>query len=254
LRDLLKQQTSSADHSSLPPGGPPVIDANGSADQTNGAANGVNLAAENANYAAVAAAAAASAAATERKLVEVTGHAKDLEATSVRLQRDLRELEAQREDNEARIATLEQRYLAAQQEATIAHEKASHVSSELISREAELKQSEERVNHLHIEVDMLKNKNEDLLVQLEKYRNGTDQATKCEVSEQIVSSTGSVGALENGLGSRSLEAQSEESKAAGLSDADASNLRQQLSQADDRLREMQAAMTETQAELQRARQ
>uniref|UniRef100_A0A0X3NN01 SAM domain-containing protein n=1 Tax=Schistocephalus solidus TaxID=70667 RepID=A0A0X3NN01_SCHSO len=268
LRDLLKQQTSSADHSSLPPGGPPVIDANGSADQTNGAANGVNLAAENANYAAVAAAAAASAAATERKLVEVTGHAKDLEATvaslqkelshshdqSVRLQRDLRELEAQREDNEARIATLEQRYLAAQQEATIAHEKASHVSSELISREAELKQSEERVNHLHIEVDMLKNKNEDLLVQLEKYRNGTDQATKCEVSEQIVSSTGSVGALENGLGSRSLEAQSEESKAAGLSDADASNLRQQLSQADDRLREMQAAMTEIQAELQRARQ
>ncbi|BHF58634.1 Liprin-alpha-1 [Sparganum proliferum] len=268
LRDLLKQQTSTTDHSSLPPGGPPVIDANGSADQTNGGTNGANLAAENANYAAVAAAAAASAAATERKLVEVTGHAKDLEATvtslqkelshshdqSVRLQRDLRELEAQREDNEARIATLEQRYLAAQHEATIAHEKASHVSSELISREAELKQSEERVNHLRIEVDMLKNKNEDLLVQLEKYRQGTDEAAKCEASEQIVSSTGSVGALENSAGSRSIEAQSEETKTAGLSDADASNLRQQLSQADDRLREMQAAMTETQAELQRARQ
>nr|VZI24753.1 unnamed protein product [Spirometra erinaceieuropaei] len=268
LRDLLKQQTSTTDHSSLPPGGPPVIDANGSADQTNGGTNGANLAAENANYAAVAAAAAASAAATERKLVEVTGHAKDLEATvtslqkelshshdqSVRLQRDLRELEAQREDNEARIATLEQRYLAAQHEATIAHEKASHVSSELISREAELKQSEERVNHLRIEVDMLKNKNEDLLVQLEKYRQGTDEAAKCEASEQIVSSTGSVGALENSAGSKSIEAQSEETKTAGLSDADASNLRQQLSQADDRLREMQAAMTETQAELQRARQ
>ncbi|VDN20246.1 unnamed protein product [Dibothriocephalus latus] len=201
------------------------------------------MAAENANYAAVAAAAAASAAATERKLVE-----------SVRLQRDLRELEAQREDNEARIATLEQRYLSAQHEATIAHEKASHVSSELISREAELKQSEERVNHLHIEVDMLKNKNEDLLVQLEKYRNGTDQTTKGEASEQIVSSTGSVGTLENGVAAKPQEAQSEEHKAAALSDADASNLRQQLSQADDRIREMQAAMTETQAELQRARQ
>ncbi|VDP07448.1 unnamed protein product, partial [Schistosoma margrebowiei] len=33
-----------------------------------------------------------------------------------RLQRELRELEAQREDQEARIATLEQRYLATQRE------------------------------------------------------------------------------------------------------------------------------------------
>lgn len=47
------------------------------------------LASENANYAAVAAAAAMSAATTDRKLVEVTGRAKDLEATVSTLQKEL---------------------------------------------------------------------------------------------------------------------------------------------------------------------
>lgn len=57
-----------------------------------------------------------------------------------RLQRDLRESEAQREDQESRISTLEQRYLAAQHDATAAHEKANRIGADLISRDSELKQ------------------------------------------------------------------------------------------------------------------
>lgn len=59
---------------------------------------------------------------------------------TLRLQRELRELEAQREDQEARITTLEQRYLASQREATGALDRLSRSQSELISREVELKQ------------------------------------------------------------------------------------------------------------------
>lgn len=56
------------------------------------------------------------------------------------MQRDLRESEAQREDQEARISTLEQRYLEAQHDATVAHEKANRIGADLISRDSELKQ------------------------------------------------------------------------------------------------------------------
>ena len=67
---------------SQPPGSPPVngTDAGGREGGSGG---------EDTNYAAVAAAAAASAAATERKLVEVTERARDLEATISSLQKEL---------------------------------------------------------------------------------------------------------------------------------------------------------------------
>ncbi|VDQ01757.1 unnamed protein product [Trichobilharzia regenti] len=116
---------------SLPPGGPPV-NLKDSGDE----------------------AAAASAVAAERKLAEVTTKSRDLEASNTtlqkelsrahdqisRLQRELRELEAQREDQEARIATLEQRYLSTQREATGTLDRLSRAQSELITREIELKQ------------------------------------------------------------------------------------------------------------------
>ncbi|VDO05419.1 unnamed protein product [Rodentolepis nana] len=202
------------------------------------------------NYAAVAAAAAASAAATERKLVEVTERARDLDSTIstlqkelgraqdqvTRMQRDLRESEAQREDQEARISTLEQRYLAAQHDATAAHEKANRIGADLISRDSELKQSEERGNHLRVEVDMLRNKNEDLQVLLEKYQSQEG---------------GQLSSIASGNADTTLD------QAGSSVDDKESNIRAmraELSQADDRLREVQAAMAETQAELQRARQ
>lgn len=63
-----------------------------------------------------------------------------LSLKTTRMQRDLRESEAQREDQEARISTLEQRYLAAQHDATAAHEKANRIGADLIGRDSELKQ------------------------------------------------------------------------------------------------------------------
>ncbi|VDM33506.1 unnamed protein product [Hydatigera taeniaeformis] len=98
-----------------------------------------------------------------------------------RLQRDLRESEAQREDQESRISTLEQRYLAAQHDATAAHEKANPDPSAAVSVPSTI-----------------------------------------EISE--------------------------------LQESNIRAMRAELTQADDRLREVQAAMAETQAELQRARQ
>ncbi|VUZ45569.1 unnamed protein product [Hymenolepis diminuta] len=202
------------------------------------------------NYAAVAAAAAASAAATERKLVEVTEKARDLESTistlqkelgraqdqTTRMQRDLRESEAQREDQEARISTLEQRYLAAQHDATAAHEKANRIGADLIGRDSELKQSEERVNHLRVELDMLRNKNEDLQVLLEKYQSQEGGQPSSVASDNANATSDQAG----------NSAEDKESNIRAM--------RAELSQADDRLREVQAAMAETQAELQRARQ
>ena len=58
----------------------------------------------------------------------------------LRWQRELRESEAQREEQEARINSLEQRYLATQREATSALDRLSRAQSELIGREVELKQ------------------------------------------------------------------------------------------------------------------
>nr|CDS15415.1 liprin alpha 2 [Echinococcus granulosus] len=237
---------------SQPPGGPPV---NG-AEVGGGGKEGGN--GEGTNYAAVAAAAAASAAATERKLVEVTERARDLESTITtlqkelgraqdqvaRLQRDLRESEAQREDQESRISTLEQRYLAAQHDATAAHEKANRIDADLISRDSELKQSEERVNHLKVEVDMLRNKNEDLQVMLEKYQSQ-------EGDQPAPVASGSAASPTDPSAVASVPSATEASE---LQESSIRAMRAELTQADDRLREVQAAMAETQAELQRARQ
>uniref|UniRef100_A0A5K3ELW8 Liprin-alpha-2 n=1 Tax=Mesocestoides corti TaxID=53468 RepID=A0A5K3ELW8_MESCO len=231
---------------SQPPGGPPL---NGGepAGARDGGRDAENP--EGTNYAAVAAAAAASAAATERKLVEVTEKARDLESNVstlqkdlgraqdqvTRLQRDLRESEAQREDQEARISTLEQRYLAAQHDATAAHEKANRIGADLISRDSELKQSEERVSHLKIELDMLRNKNEDLQVMMEKYQSQE-------------------GGQPSSTASASTTSPFVENVAGDQHESTIKAMKAELSQADDRLREVQAAMAETQAELQRARQ
>ncbi|XP_069132234.1 liprin-alpha-1-like isoform X5 [Argopecten irradians] len=63
----------------------------------------------------------------------------------VKLQRDLRESLAQREDQEERIATLEKRYLNAQRESTSLHDLNDKLESELANKESQLKSSEEKM-------------------------------------------------------------------------------------------------------------
>lgn len=59
--------------------------------------------------------------------------------TNVKLQRDLRENVAQKEDQEERIATLEKRYLNAQRESTSLHDLNEKLEQELQHKKAQLK-------------------------------------------------------------------------------------------------------------------
>ncbi len=59
--------------------------------------------------------------------------------TCIKLQRDLRENVAQKEDQEERIATLEKRYLNAQRESTSLHDLNEKLEQELRHKEAQIK-------------------------------------------------------------------------------------------------------------------
>ncbi|CAF4849449.1 unnamed protein product [Pieris macdunnoughi] len=63
----------------------------------------------------------------------------------IKLQRDLRENVAQKEDQEERIATLEKRYLNAQRESTSLHDLNEKLEQELQHKQAQLKLQEEKI-------------------------------------------------------------------------------------------------------------
>ncbi|KAL0276561.1 UNVERIFIED_CONTAM: hypothetical protein PYX00_004119 [Menopon gallinae] len=65
--------------------------------------------------------------------------------TCSKLQRDLRENVAQKEDQEERIATLEKRYLNAQRESTSLHDLNEKLEQELQHKEAQLKLHEDKI-------------------------------------------------------------------------------------------------------------
>ncbi|XP_018410038.1 PREDICTED: liprin-alpha-1 isoform X5 [Nanorana parkeri] len=66
------------------------------------------------------------------------------EEMNTKLQRDVREAMAQKEDMEERITTLEKRYLAAQREATSVHDLNDKLENEIANKESSLRQSEEK--------------------------------------------------------------------------------------------------------------
>lgn len=100
------------------------------------------------------------------------------------------------------------------------------------------------MNHLKVEVDMLRNKNEDLQVMLEKYQSQ-------EGDQPAPVASGSASSPADPSATASVPSTMEISE---LQESSIRAMRAELTQADDRLREVQAAMAETQAELQRARQ
>lgn len=89
----------------------------------------------------------------QRRVSDLNGRINELEDTlskntkdygkaqdhCVKLQRDLRENVAQKEDQEERIATLEKRYLHAQRESTSLHDLNEKLEQELRHKEAQLK-------------------------------------------------------------------------------------------------------------------
>ncbi|XP_066597833.1 liprin-alpha-1 isoform X3 [Prorops nasuta] len=95
----------------------------------------------------------------QRRVAELSGRVAELEETlskaqkdllktqdtNVKLQRDLRENVAQKEDQEERIATLEKRYLNAQRESTSLHDLNEKLEQELQHKKAQLKLQEEKI-------------------------------------------------------------------------------------------------------------
>ncbi|KAL7740666.1 hypothetical protein ACLKA6_000039 [Drosophila palustris] len=75
-----------------------------------------------------------------------------------KLQRDLRENVAQKEDQEERITTLEKRYLNAQRESTSLHDLNEKLEQELRHKEAQLKLHEEKISAIEEKLELSEQK------------------------------------------------------------------------------------------------
>ncbi|PSN50323.1 Liprin-alpha-1 [Blattella germanica] len=108
----------------------------------------------------------------QRRVSELTGRISELEETlaktqkelikaqeaNAKLQRDLRENVAQKEDQEERIATLEKRYLNAQRESTSLHDLNEKLEQELQHKEAQLKLQEEKIRAIQEKLELSEQK------------------------------------------------------------------------------------------------
>ncbi|XP_015598755.1 liprin-alpha-1 isoform X4 [Cephus cinctus] len=108
----------------------------------------------------------------QRRVAEMSGRVAELEEnlskaqkdllktqeTNVKLQRDLRENVAQKEDQEERIATLEKRYLNAQRESTSLHDLNEKLEQELQHKEAQLKLQEEKIAAIQEKLELAEQK------------------------------------------------------------------------------------------------
>ncbi|XP_075044378.1 liprin-alpha-1 isoform X8 [Mixophyes fleayi] len=80
------------------------------------------------------------------------------EEMNTKLQRDVREAMAQKEDMEERITTLEKRYLAAQREATSVHDLNDKLENEIANKESALRQSEEKNRQIQERLELAEQK------------------------------------------------------------------------------------------------
>uniref|UniRef100_A0A8C5QE54 SAM domain-containing protein n=1 Tax=Leptobrachium leishanense TaxID=445787 RepID=A0A8C5QE54_9ANUR len=138
------------------------------------------------------------------------------EEVSAKLQRDLKEALAQREDMEERITTLEKRYLSAQREATSLHDVNDKLENELASKDSLYRQSEEKNRQLQEWLEDAKQKLQQTLQKAE---------TLPEIEAQLAQ------------------------RVAALSKAE-----ERHGNFEERLRQLESQMEEKNQELQRARQ
>ncbi|XP_054270398.1 liprin-alpha-1 [Macrosteles quadrilineatus] len=108
----------------------------------------------------------------QRRVSEMTSRVSELEEnlskaqkemikaqeTNSKLQRDLRENVAQKEDQEERIATLEKRYLNAQRESTSLHDLNEKLEQELQHKENQLKLQEEKTRAIQEKLELCEQK------------------------------------------------------------------------------------------------
>ncbi|XP_069461817.1 liprin-alpha-3 isoform X2 [Ambystoma mexicanum] len=128
------------------------------------------------------------------------------EEISAKLQRDVKEALAQREDMEERITTLEKRYLSAQREATSLHDINDKLENELASKDSLFRQSEEKNRQLQEWLEDAKQKLQQTLQKAE---------TLPEIEAQLAQRVAALSKAEERHGNfeerlRQLEAQLEE--------------------------------------------
>ncbi|XP_056308472.1 liprin-alpha-1 isoform X5 [Danio aesculapii] len=128
------------------------------------------------------------------------------EDANSRLQRDLRESLAQKDDMEERITTLEKRYLSAQREATSVHDLNDKLENEIANKDSLLCQLEEKSRQLQERLELAEQKLQQTLRKAE-----TLPEVEAELAQRVVALTKAEerhGNVEERL--RQMEAQLEE--------------------------------------------
>ncbi|NWW51573.1 LIPA1 protein, partial [Pedionomus torquatus] len=138
------------------------------------------------------------------------------EEMNTKLQRDVRETLAQKEDMEERITTLEKRYLAAQREATSVHDLNDKLENEIATKDSMHRQSEDKNRQLQERLELAEQKLQQTLRKAE-----TLPEVEAELAQRV----------------------------AALSKAE-----ERHGNIEERLRQMEAQLDEKNQELQRARQ
>ncbi|KAL6034678.1 hypothetical protein STEG23_033866, partial [Scotinomys teguina] len=138
------------------------------------------------------------------------------EEMNTKLQRDVREAMAQKEDMEERITTLEKRYLAAQREATSVHDLNDKLENEIANKDSMHRQTEDKNRQLQERLELAEQKLQQTLRKAE-----TLPEVEAELAQRV----------------------------AALSKAE-----ERHGNIEERLRQMEAQLEEKNQELQRARQ
>ncbi|XP_054426733.1 liprin-alpha-1 isoform X2 [Pteronotus mesoamericanus] len=163
------------------------------------------------------------------------------EETNTKLQRDVREAAAQKEDMEERITTLEKRYLAAQREAASVHDLNDRLENEIANKEASRRQTEDKNRQLQERLELAEQKLQQTLRKAE-----TLPEVEAELAQRVAAlsksdllSSGSSAAKEAKLCELTSQLRKAEERHGNI---------------EERLRQMEAQLEEKNQELQRARQ
>ncbi|XP_059788255.1 liprin-alpha-1 isoform X4 [Balaenoptera ricei] len=163
------------------------------------------------------------------------------EEMNTKLQRDVREAMAQKEDMEERVTTLEKRYLAAQREATSVHDLNDKLENEIANKESMHRQTEDKNRQLQERLELAEQKLQQTLRRAE-----TLPEVEAELAQRVA-------ALSKSDLLSSGNSATKEAKLFELT----SQLRkaeERHGNIEERLRQMEAQLEEKHQELQRARQ
>ncbi|XP_031425327.1 liprin-alpha-1 isoform X5 [Clupea harengus] len=152
------------------------------------------------------------------------------EDMSTRLQRDIRESMAQKEDMEERITTLEKRYLAAQREATSVHDLNDKLENEIANKESLFRQTEDKNRQLQERLELAEQKLQQTIRKAE-----TLPEVEAELAQRVAALT------------KSDSKDSKDTKAQRKAEERHGNV-------EERLKQLEAQLEEKNQELLRARQ